>query len=170
MFYMMSSNQNDGGEEEKKTVTIRGIDKKLYEMATETARKTGKTVGEVVNESLRLFFVATGKITELADEAAARIAGLKESFESGLKESKGEVQVISNVDELAISRAELESLGKRVSFQNIKRLVLEDLTEDDVEKHVHSIINVDELVVPKGVNKLKVLAKCKLVRKITTLG
>jgi len=24
-------------------------------------------------------------------------------------------------------------------------------------------------VVPKGVNKLKVLAKCKLVRKITTL-
>jgi hypothetical protein len=61
MFYMMSSNQNDGGEEEKKTVTIRGIDKKLYEMATETARKTGKTVGEVVNESLRLFLAATGE-------------------------------------------------------------------------------------------------------------
>ncbi|MGC9105058.1 MAG: hypothetical protein ACP5HQ_01335 [Thermoprotei archaeon] len=165
----MSDRPGSQNEQDKKTVTIRGIDRKLYEMAAETARKTGKTVGEVVNESLRLFFSATGKLSEIADETVAKLAGLKESFESGLRESKGEVQVISNVDEISVRRAELESLGKKVSFQNVKRLVLEDLTDEDIEKYIHSIVNVDEVVVPKGVNRLKLLTKGRLIRKVTTM-
>lgn len=159
--------QENNSNEEKKTVTIRGIDKKLYEMATETARKTGKTVGEVVNESLRLFFTATGKLGQVADETVSRVYGLKDSLIAGFKEGKGEVQVVSNVDELVVTKDEIASLGKKVAFQNVRRLVLQDLTDEDVENYIAYIINVDELVVPKNVNKLKLLSKGRMIKRVT---
>lgn len=149
----------------KKDITIRGVNSDLYDRAAEIARRTGKTIGEIINESLALFLdltegLRTGiqPIVEGAKEAGRKL-------ETGL--SATVPVMIASLDELEVTKADLEQFGKRVVFQNIGRLVFaDDVDQETFDRYVALIRNCDEVRVPKGISKLLVLSKCRDVDRL----
>jgi len=162
------SNDNNN-ENEKKIVTVRGVDKDLYERISNIARSSGKTVGDVINDAMRTFLAFSGKVGEKIDEATMKAIGVGKSFVEGYNEAGKNILIVSDMEELHINKNEIVSVGKLLSFRNIKRLVLEDVDQDTINRYIDSIISVDELVVPSSVNKLLILPKCKFVKKITVM-
>ena len=51
-------------------------------------------------------------------------------------------------------------------FRGMKKLVITDISNEDFASKIHSIHNVDLLVVPKNVSKATVITKCSFVEKI----
>ena len=153
------------GDEARKDVTIRGVDAFLYNKAAEIAKKTGKTMGEVVNEALRLFIDITEGLR----------AGMQPISE-GLREAGRRVDytlssisptVISDVEELEVSKEDLEQFGRRVIFQNVRRLVFQDdIDAETFERYVALIRECEEVRPPKGVSKLLVLSRCRKVGRL----
>lgn len=141
--------------------SIRGIDDKLYEQLTVLARESGRTVGELVNEAMRLLLTLANKTSDVG-----------KALIEGYKEGKGahDVEVISNIDELEITREDLLDMDKLVEFKNIKKLIFKDVPYDLFDKKVRKITMCGEVVVPRGYPKLKVARKCFLVTKIVTQG
>lgn len=157
------SNNND--EEKKKTVTIRGVDSSLYEKAIITARQTGKTVGDVVNQALSTFLGLTDKAADKLDKLISGAKDVGKSFVEGYEDSKKNLIIISDLDELTLNKEEILQENKIISFRNIRKLQLN--IDQDCLKNIDSIIAVDELIIPKGINKISLLSKCKFVKKIT---
>jgi hypothetical protein len=59
---------------------------------------------------------------------------------------------IGGIDNLEISKSDLESIGKKVIFEQIDELKLSpDVDADAVNQYIEAIRNVDELMVPKNV-------------------
>ncbi|BDC17760.1 hypothetical protein [Acidianus sp. HS-5] len=160
----MSNNEDD---KNKKTVTIRGVDKSIYEKAVITARETGRTVGEVVNQSLTTFLGLTSKAGNTVNQVVQGVKETGKSFVQGFEEAKKDLVVISDVEELTVTRDEILQAGKPISFRNIKRLTLN--IDQDTLNFVDSIIGVDELIIPPTINKIILLQKCKFVKKISTI-
>lgn len=148
--------------ENKKTITIRGIDEKLYRKLTEIARNSGKTVGEVANQAFRIFL----ELSNTAKQTASGVIESGKSFLEGFKEGMGNFIVISDIDELTVNKEELAEAGKPIIFRNIKRLTLLGVTDVDIANYVQEINNVDELIVPPNINKIKLSQKCRMVRRI----
>lgn len=148
--------------ENKKTITIRGIDEKLYRKLTEIARNSGKTVGEVANQAFRTFL----ELSNTAKQTASSVIESGKSFLEGFKEGMGNFIVISDIDELTVNKEELAEAGKPIIFRNIKRLTLLGVTDVDIANYVQEINNVDELIVPPNINKIKLSQKCRMVRRI----
>lgn len=67
--------------------------------------------------------------------------------------------IISDIEELEANKNEIMSLGKPVLFRNIRKLVLEDVDDLTLDRYIDSIVSVDELVIPRSLNKFKVLQK-----------
>ena len=160
------SNEN---ENEKKVITVRGVEKDLYERILQIARNSGRTVGEVINDAIRTFLAFSERIQGKIDETTQRAIGIGKAFIEGYNEAGKEIIIISDLEELHVNKNEIISAGKPVSFRDIKKLVLEDIDQDIINKYIDSIISVDELVVPSSVNKLLLLQKCKFVKKITVM-
>lgn len=158
---------NNNEEENKKTVTIRGVDSSLYEKAVVLARQTGKNVGEIINQALSAFLGAADKAAETLDKFIAGARDVGKSFIEGYEDSKKNLIIISNLDELVITKDEILQEGKSISFRNIRKLQLN--IDQESLKYIDSIIGVDELVIPKGINKIALLSKCKFVKKITEI-
>ncbi|WP_291767101.1 hypothetical protein [Caldivirga sp. UBA161] len=162
----MSSGEtsSSGSEEEKKQVTIKGVDKELYDRALQLSREMGITVGELVNKSLKAFI----SLVDVTNKAVTSMAqALSESSKAFVEGAKG-VRIISNVDELAVTKEDLEGLDSQVTFRGIKRLVFSnDITWELFNSKVSSIIMCDEVVLPKNIPKLKAVEKMRFVRKIT---
>ncbi|WP_338598613.1 hypothetical protein V6M85_08040 [Sulfolobus tengchongensis] len=152
----------ENNENKKKTVTIRGVDEKIYRKLTEIARTSGKTVGEVANQAFRTFL----DVTETAKRTASGVIESGKTFIEGFKEGIGNILVISDIDELSINREELMEAGKPIVFRNIKRLNLVGLTNEDIDKYIQEISGVDELIVSPNVNKIKLSQKCRMVKRI----
>ena len=161
----MSSNEN---EKDKKTVTIRGVDKSIYERAVKTARETGRTVGEIVNQALSSFLGLTSKATNAVTQVVQGVKETGKSLVQGFEDAKKDVVVISDVEELSVTRDEILQVGKQISFRNIKKLTLN--IDQEALNYVDSIIGVDELVIPSTINKIMLLQKCKFVKKISTIS
>lgn len=162
-------NNNTEEKEEKKTITIRGVDDDLYKKAVLLARETGRNVGDIVNQALKSFLSITENATRTVSTAITHVTNTGKEFVQGLKEAGKEVIVISDLKEVEVDREELINLGKPASFRNIDRLVLTNITQEDIDKYIDSIILVKEVVVPPTINKLKLLQKCKFVDKVTVL-
>ena len=158
------SSQND---QNKKTITVRGVDGELYKRIVNFARESGKTVGEVMNQAMSTFLSITGKAGEKIDDAIYKAKETGRAFIEGFNESRKDILVVSDMVELTANKNEIISAGKPISFRNIKRLVLEDIDEQTFDNYIDSIINVDELVIPRSLNKFKVLQKCRFVKSIT---
>lgn len=165
---VMAEGAGIGGERERrKDVTIRGVDSDLYDRAAEIARRTGKTIGEVINEALGLFIdlsegIRAGiqPLVEGAKEASRRIG---EGISSAVP------TVISDLEEIEVTRVDLEQFDRRVVFQNIDRLVFaDDVDPETFDRYVALIRNCDEVRPPKGVSKLLVLSKCRRVERLVT--
>ncbi len=140
--------------------SIRGIDERLYEELSLMARETGRTVGELVNDAMRLFLSAAGKTSELGRHF---IEGYKEA-------AKGKnYEVVSGFEELEITDADLRNSARPVEFRNIKTVVFKNVPYDLFKERVARVVLVDTLVIPKDYPKLEVARKCFLVKRIKTL-
>ncbi len=150
-------------ESEKKTVTVRGVDEEAYQKIAALARESGKTVGELLSEAMRLFIASI-------ETGAEAVMTLVRNSSAALAQAAKAAQIVrvGNVDELVVSKDDLEGIEGRVLFQNIKKLeIADDVPLELFNEKVAGIVLVDELVIPRSLNKLKVLAKAKFVKKVT---
>ncbi|MCG3108137.1 hypothetical protein L3N51_00418 [Metallosphaera sp. J1] len=159
-----ASNTNN---KENRTVTIRGVDSKLYERLVNLARETGKTVGEITNQAIGNFLSAISEAEMITSNVKDSIKSTGKAFIDGFNESKRNVLVVSNIGEITVFKSEIISTGRPVSFRNIGKLILPDIDQDTLERYVDSIISVDELVVPPSINKLMITRKARFVKRIT---
>ncbi len=151
----------------KKTITIRGIDENLYERLTVLARETGRTIGELINEGMRVLLSIASPLARTTQKAIERVSSVGKVVAEGVETGLGEIREISNIDELIISKEDLEDIDQPVVFKNIKKLKFEDnVTYELIEAKVKGIILCDEIIIPKTIPKLKLLSKCKLIRRI----
>ena len=148
----------DERQEKKQNIkSIRGIDDRLYEQLTVLARESGKTVGELVNESMRLLLTLVNKTS---DVGKALVEGYKEGRRAE------DVEVISSIEELEITAKDLESIEKPVEFKNIKKLVFKDVPYELFDRKVRKIAMCGDVVVPSSFPRLKVARKCFMVTRI----
>ena len=141
--------------------SIRGIDDKLYEQLTIMAKQTGRTVGELINESIKLLLGVAGKATELSRNV---IQGYSEAMKPS------DVEVIAGLEELDVTSRDLEGLEKSVEFRNIRKLIFKDVPYELFDKKVKAIVMSDLLVIPDEYPKLRVAMKCSMVKKIVYLS
>ena len=152
-----------------KDVTIRGLDADVYNRVAEIARRSGKTVGEIVNEALRFFVDLTEGLTlgmeSLMRDVESALKGAGKAVEGAAKSVLPGAAVISGIDRVRITKEDFEQFGKRVIFQDIERLEL-DVDKETFEKYVVLIRSCEEVVVPKGLSKLLVLSRCRDVDRV----
>ena len=116
---------------EEKTITIRGINKELYRQALALAKRTGKTVGELVNESLKM-------LLDLREAAIETIRSVEEGL-SGVVGAKE----IAGIDEIEVSGRDLEEIDGKVVFRGVKKLKFSnDITKELFDEKIHSIVTV----------------------------
>ncbi|MEM4699765.1 MAG: hypothetical protein QXT74_02285 [Candidatus Nezhaarchaeales archaeon] len=148
-------------------VTIRGLDRELYARALALAKEAGRSVGEVINDALRLLLSTGMAATAIATKVAEAGRGIVEEFVEG---AKG-VLTVSGVEELSVSRRDLEAVEGQVSFRGIKRLSFSDDVDYELfERKVASVVMCGEVEVPKGFPKLKAASKMRLVSKLIERG
>jgi len=160
---MSSSTSDKDAQQEKKQVTIKGIDKELYEKAVQLSREMGMTAGELVNKALRMVMSVTDAATKTVAGAVQAVGESGKAFAEG---AKG-VKVVTGIDDLTITKADLESSDSPVSFRGIKRLEFaDDVDWDTFNAKVSSIVMCGTVVLPRSLPKLKVLEKCSMVNKV----
>ncbi len=168
--------QGQGEREEKgRTYTIRGLDPEIYERFSKAARDLGVTVGDLMNTAMSNLLVtleASRDVGQKLSDALSRLAArLKEAQSTAVRSVVGavaEFDLISDIDELTVTKADLMAADKPIVFSNIRRLVFTpDVDWETLSSKVRSIKLVGELVVPKGVPVLQLAKRCQFVRKIT---
>jgi hypothetical protein len=122
-------------------VTIRGIDDQVYSLFSAEARRRSIPIGELVTQVMRIFLEET-------TEKVFRIEGL---------------------DELTLTKAELESVGGPISFSDVKILTIaKDVDWPLLDKYVDEIRKSKTVIIPSSLTKLQVLTKCRNVDKVLT--
>jgi len=167
----MTEEKNNEEKKEYKTITIRGIDEKLYKKIVSLSKETGETVGELVNRGLKMVIdaMSTGSsfIRKAVVPGKAFMEGLSQAWEK-----KGEVQeamIISDIGELELSKEDLEVTEKRIVFKKIGKLTIKpDVNFDLFKEKVESIILVDELYIPNTFPKLEIASMSRMVKKISS--
>lgn len=173
----MSAHEGGGGQEKEekgKVYTIRGLDPELYERFSRTAKELGVTVGDLMNMAMSNLLVtleASKDVGQRVSSVLSRILDkIKEAQAAAMKTVVGAVadfDLISDIDELTVTKADLQAAERPIVFSNIKRLVFApDVDWETLNSKVRSIKVVNELVVPKGIPVLQLARKCQLVRRI----
>ena len=120
-------------------VTIRGIDDAVYGLFSAEARKKNIPIGDLVSQIMRIY--------------------LEESTDFGY--------VIEGIDELTITKDQLESVGEPISFLSIKSLTIDESVDYELfKKYVDEIRRCKTLTLPKTLTKFQVLTRCKNITKI----
>ena len=119
-------------------VTIRDIEYEIYNEFSAEARRQDKPIGALTTEAM-----------------GAHLRSLHPS------ESES-VRTISGLDELSISKKDLEEGGIRVGFFEIGNLVFEDDVDlGTFDKYVENIFECDAVELPGQLPKLRALSKCR---------
>jgi hypothetical protein len=149
----MTDDKGKNGSSDTENISIKGVQKKLYNRVKGLATDTGRTVGEITNDAFKVLLAAAGETKKVGEE-----------FIQAVRDSKSaNVQDLKSIE---ITGPELIKNNKKVSFRNIENLAFRDMTESDFDSYIESIVNVKNLEVPKGVSKFKVLEKAKYVDNI----
>ncbi len=152
--------------ERRTTVTVRGVDRELYEELARLARETGRNVGEMLNLAMRLLLA---HVRAGLDTIGRKVEEVRQLV-GQVAEEQGAL-VVSGVEELTVGRRDLESAGRPVVFRGLRRLVFEaDVDPQLFERAVRAIVAVDEVVVPPSLPRLLVAQKCRLVRRLVAAG
>ena len=137
---------SDGQEERRlgmTDVTIRGIDDEVYARFAAEAKKRGVPIGELTTMVMR----------NLVDEER------KPSYRIG------------NLEDLSVSKTDLESMDAPVVFADIETLEFESDVDWPVFKaQVQSIDNVETVKVPRSLSKFQVLTKSRNVEEVVSSG
>lgn len=149
----MAEDKTRSDNKDTENISIKGVQKRLYERVKGLATDTGKTVGEITNDAFKVLLAAAGETKKVGEEFIQAVMDSKSTF----------VQDINSID---ITGHDLAKNNKKVIFKNIQNLVFKDITEADFEAYVESIINVKNLEIPKGISKFKVLERAKYVDNI----
>ncbi len=136
--------------EDKENISIKGIQSNIYKRVKEMARETGKTIGEITNESYKIFISAANETKAAGQE-----------FIKGIKETQS--TIIENISTVEITGEDIKSNGKNVIFRNINSLIIKDINKEDFDKYVASIVSVKHLEVPKSIPKMMVLERSKFI-------
>ncbi len=149
-----------------KDITIRGVNPELYNSVAELSRRLGISIGEAINEAMRLLLdVRSG----LAGSIQPLIEGVKEAGKSVSEGISNLTPIpISGVEEIELSKEDFEKFGKRVLISDVGKVVFsQDVDEGTLEKYVAVIRDCEEVSFPKSVSKLLALSKCRNVGKVT---
>jgi len=164
-------------ERERKIYSIRGLDPRLYEEFSRLARTLGVSVGELMNEAMRMTIAAleagkdVGRGVKMVVKGVLELLKIPVEAAKDIIEKSVNVDIVSGVDELEIGRSDLEAAPKPVLFINMKRLVIaDDVDPKLVEEKIAGIKLVDEVSIPKTIPKLLIARKCSMVRKIVVRG
>ena len=124
-------------------VTIRGIEDHVYSLFSAEARRRSVPIGELVTQVMRIF----------------------------LEETSEKLFRVENLNELTITKDELESVGGPIGFSGIKTLIIsEDVDWSLFDKYVDEIRKSKTVIIPESLTKLQVLTKCRNVDKIVQSG
>ncbi len=120
-------------------MTIRGIDDQVYSLFSAEARRRSVPIGELVTQVMRIF----------------------------LEETSEKRFTVEGVDELTITREDLESVGGPIAFNSIKTLTIsDDIDWDLFDQYVDEIRKSKTVIIPNSLTKLQVLTKCRNVNNI----
>ncbi|MHA1934699.1 MAG: hypothetical protein ACW97A_05415 [Candidatus Thorarchaeota archaeon] len=120
-------------------VTIRGIDDHVYSLFSAEARRRSIPIGELVTQVMRIF--------------------LEETSEKRFR--------VENLDELTITKDELESVGGPIGFSGIKTLTIgEDVDWSLFDQYIDEIRKSKTVIITGPLTKLQVLTKCRDVDKV----
>ncbi|RDD53247.1 MAG: hypothetical protein BA066_05375 [Candidatus Korarchaeota archaeon NZ13-K] len=149
-----------------KDITIRGLNPELYNGIAELSRRLGISIGEVMNEAMKLLLDVRG---ELLTGIGPLIDGMRSAGKAlGEGISYLTPTPISGVEEMELSKEDFERFGRRVLITDVRRLTFsQDVDERTLEKYVAVIRNCDEVSFPRGISKLLALSKCRNVRRIS---
>jgi hypothetical protein len=145
--------QKKDSKSEEKNVSVKGVQKSLYQRILELGKETGRSVGELTNDAYKALLLTASGAKEFSQH-----------FVEGAKQVS--VQSIDNITELEITGAELKELKRKVSFNHVKQLKITDITDSEFSSIVVGIHNVEELIVSKQVKKTTVLKVCSFVNRI----
>ncbi len=156
----------EGVVEPLKDVTIRGLNPELYNSVAELSRRLGISIGEVMNEAMKLLLDVRGELMTGLSPLMEGIRSAGKALGEGI--SNLAPIPISGVEEVELSREDFERFGRRVLITDIKRLVIsQDVDEGTLEKYVAVIRNCDEVSFPRSISKLLALSKCRNVGKVS---
>jgi len=151
--------------EEKKPLSIRGVDREIYKQITSLAKELGKNIGEVVNEAFKLYISVVKGSETAARTISSALSELKRAFEEGLAESKA--SIIHGLSELTVTKDDLENYGRQVTFSMIDKLEFSpDVNAETFDKYVKAIVMCNEVRIPSKIPKLLAGSKCRNVRKL----
>ena len=120
-------------------VTIRGIDDDIYAQFAAEAKKRGMAIGELTT--------------------AAMQAVLEESSSPGFR--------IGDLDELTVSKTDLESVEGLITLEDIELLQFDDSVDwTAFKEHIKEIRDVQLLRLPRSLSKFQVLTRSKDVNLI----
>ena len=161
---------SENKQKEYKTITIRGIDKDLYDRILVLARETGKTVGELLNEAMKLLLIIGPVALRATTSKVARgIISIGKAITEGVTEGFQDVIEISGVDELVVTKSDMESIRKPLVFKLIKKLEFaDDIPYELFASKVKAIILCNEVIIPNTYPKLEVISICKMVKRVIT--
>jgi len=158
-------------ERREKTYTIRGIDPEVYETFSRIAKNMNLSIGKLLNESMKMMISLIGVGSGIGIKLGKLGATVLKESTNIIKSSlpTPDVDVITGIKELEVSRSDLESTEKSVMFLNIDKLIFrDDVDWNLIEKKVRGIRLVEEIVVPDHIPKLLLAKKCSMVGKIVT--
>lgn len=140
-------------DEGKKSVSIKGVKKDVYNRMIQMARDTGRTLGELTNDAYRTFI---GTI-----DGAKNVS---QSFVEGTKASR--LSTIENIRNLTLSKSDLEDIGHRVDIRNVDDLDLTDVDDETFDKYIHQITGVKNLTISPNLKKSKILVRGRFIDNI----
>lgn len=120
-------------------VTIRGIDDATYSQFAAEAKRRGVSIGELTTKAMRW----------------------------SISEASGPSYRIGDIDELTVSRTDLESLEGLVTLENIEMLEFDETVDwSTFNARIREINNVELIRLPKTLSKFQVLTKSRNVELI----
>ncbi len=144
---------SEEGDEQKKTVTVKGVNEDLFRKVKAMAYQSGKTIGEMTNRAYEMLLNSAQGINELT-----------RSFQQGIAESAS--LVIDGISELELSGDEVRASRKRISIRNVDHLTLKGI-DDAALANIKEIANVKELrLAGCTANRIELLAKCSNVKSV----
>lgn len=163
-----------GGKERKveevvvpaKDITIRGLNPELYRGVAELSKRLGVSIGEIMNEAMKLLLDARGELMTGLGPLMEGIWSAGKALSEGI--SNLAPVPISGVEEVELSKEDFARFGRRILITDIRRVIFsQDVDEETLEKYVAVIRNCDEVSFPKSTSKLLALSKCRNVGKVS---
>lgn len=148
-----SEKSKSKNEEEKQNISVKGVRKDIYSRVLNLTRETGQTLGDITNEAYRTFLSGIDGAVHLS----------KNFFEGA---AQSHVKHVENIKSLTLEKKDIEEFPGKVAFRNMDILILEDLTTEDVEKHIESISNVKVVKIPKTVSKASIVLRSSFIDEI----